>query len=202
MYVSMKHISVVFPSWLLIPPRLFHSERTGPTFKGRGRGFDQFAAILISQRIANLPGQSAAISRPRNKSPPQKKFQCAFSAQLISLARAPMAGALWSSCDYLRRHLSRYLLSCVVRPTMCRHWRGTNGANCERPRWPQNTFWSKLTVYPGIRQLQAPAEIKGNIWRVHLDLNNGEEMSKHIPTHRRGPIWQPSHLGLIQKPAL
>lgn len=44
--------------------------------------------------------------------------------------------------------------------------------------------WSKLTVYPGIRQLQPPTEIKGNIWIVHLDLNNREEMSKHIPTHK------------------
>lgn len=58
--------------------------------------------------------------------------------------------------------------------------------------------WSKLTVYPGIRQLQPPTEIKGNIWIVHLDLNNREEMSKHIPTHTNGTIWQLSYLGLVQ----
>lgn len=51
--------------------------------------------------------------------------------------------------------------------------------------------WSKLTVYPGIRQLQPPTEIKGNIWIVHLDLNNREEMSKHIPTHK----W--NHMAVI-----
>ena len=36
--------------------------------------------------------------------------------------------------------------------------------------------WSKLTVYPGIRQLQPPTEINGSIWRLHLDPNNRMEM--------------------------
>lgn len=44
--------------------------------------------------------------------------------------------------------------------------------------------WSKLTVYPGIRQLQPPTEIKGNVWTLDLHLNNRKEMSKHIPTHK------------------
>lgn len=98
--------------------------------------------------------------------------------QLISLVCASVAGAHSSSCDYLWRHVSRYLLPCVVSPKMCRHWRGTNGPDgCRRNR-------SKLTVYPGIRQLQPPTGIKGNSWIFHLDLNNKKEMSKHIPTHK------------------
>lgn len=52
--------------------------------------------------------------------------------------------------------------------------------------------WSKPTVYPGIRQLQPPTEIKGNVWIVHLDPNNRGEMSKHIPTHKMEPYG--SHL--------
>lgn len=60
---------------------------------------------------------------------------------------------------------------------------------------------SKLTFHPGIRQLQPPTEVKGNIWIAHLDLNKSAEMSKHIPTHKQNHI-EAILLGPSSKPAI
>lgn len=48
--------------------------------------------------------------------------------------------------------------------------------------------WSKLTVYPGIKQLQPPAKIKGNIWKLHLDLKKRGKILKHIPTQQQNHV--------------
>lgn len=153
-------------------------------------GFHQITAILITSLSTNLPSNQQQLARIKNSfSTSNTRF-----VRLISLSPGTDGTGCSSSCDYLQRHLSHYLLSCVLQPKMCR----VMGQNVNSPDGCRRN-WSKLTVYPGIRQLQPPTEIKGNIWIVHLDLNNREEMSKHIPTHTNGTIWQSFYLGPVQK---
>lgn len=61
--------------------------------------------------------------------------------------------------------------------------------------------WSKLSVYPGIRRLQPPAERKANIWIFHLDLNNREGGKKNHSTfqHTNLAMWQLFQLDLVQR---
>lgn len=102
--------------------------------------------------------------------------------RLICLACAVLAEVGSGSCRYLGRHLNS------LSPLLCGEAKKCAGT--ERSLMSQilnnpdvrGQNWSKLTVYPGTERLQPPAKIKGNVWELHLVLNNRGKMLKHTPT--------------------
>lgn len=117
------------PSWLMIlwlNCWTFNGP-TGQRSKDRPGAFVNLLPSWLADDLTNLSGDQLQLAGPEIKSPLLKNLQCAFIPNLSVWTERQWQGLIRSSCDYLWRHPSRYLLSCVVRPKMCRHWRRTNG---------------------------------------------------------------------------
>lgn len=104
-HISAMKQSCFFPDcWLCSMMESFNLEGTDPYSKD-WPGFNQFAAILISQRSTNLPGNQQQLAWPGIKSPPQPPM-CILSNlsvwsahQWQGLVRVPVItfGVIWAA---------------------------------------------------------------------------------------------------------
>lgn len=134
----MKQLCMFPDCWFVFLDRVVYVGENRPSFKALAWVWS-ICSHLDSPAIHQSAQQSETISLAWNKISSSTSY--VHFVQLISLVCAPMAGTCLSSCDYLWRHPSCYLLFCVVRPKMWSHGKSTNGPNHE-----SKCVWKKMVL--------------------------------------------------------